>query len=273
MSLSGGGELQSGDILSEEGALVITVADEFQNNATAEITLTREDGQAPTIDVLIAKKNVIAGVIVTIKDNQLFCDESVAATWTDDYTETCTVEMSMSDGGIIKSGDTLSEAGTLEITVADEFQNKATAEIVLTVEAIYGLDYLENLSMRVDEAVNLLEGITLAEGLTLKKIEYEKDGKIALVSEPESFTLEYPCTISIILTIVKPDGTQIEIRVDGISVNPLEFNAPALETADIINEHYPWFNNLTQWYLELGYDPSVLYNKRDFVYPFITFYS
>ena len=233
----------------------------------------QKDTIPPTITVSMGSVNVITGPAVAISDNVLLIDEVSVASWKDDVSPSCTVALTLiptaGEEKTINSGDTLSEEGTLIITVVDEFQNKTTAEIVLSAVAIYGLENLENLSMQVDEAINLLQGITIAEGLTLHGVEYEKDDEIALVSDPESFVLEYPCTICIILTVAKPDGTQIEIRVDGITVNPLEFNAPALETADVINEHYPWFNNLTEWYLELGYDPSVLYNKQKFVYPHV----
>ena len=85
--------LKTGDILKDAGKLTITVADEFQNKASGEITLTREDSQAPTVSVVIPTKNVIAGVTVTIKDKELLFDQDVAASWTDDYTETCDVQM------------------------------------------------------------------------------------------------------------------------------------------------------------------------------------
>lgn len=215
----------------------------------------QKDTIPPTITVSMGSVNVITGPAVAISDNVLLIDEVSVASWKDDVSPSCTVALTLiptaGEEKTINSGDTLSEDGTLIITVADEFQNKTTAEIVLSAVAIYGLENLENLSMQVDEAINLLQGITIAEGLTLHGVEYEKDDEIALVSDPESFVLEYPCTICIILTVAKPDGTQIEIRVDGISVNPLEFNVPALETADVINENYPWFNKLTQWYNEL----------------------
>ena len=82
--------------------------------------------------------------------------------------------------------------------------------------------------MQVDEAVNLLLGITFAEGLTLQKVEYEKDGEIALVPNPESFVPEYPGTICIILTLERIDGSTIEVRVDQLTVKGLSYNSMSI---------------------------------------------
>ena len=62
---------------------------------------------------------------------------------------------------------------------------------------------------------------------------------------------------------------KVEVRSDTFNIKSLKYTSPTLETADVINDHYPWFNNLTQWYKELWYDPSVWNNKRNFVYPHI----
>ena len=86
--------INSGDKLSEPGKLQIKVTDEAGNTSTAEITLTRTDTEAPKIEVLVQEKNVVAGVKVIIEGNQLFFDSSPAASWTDDYSESLTVEMS-----------------------------------------------------------------------------------------------------------------------------------------------------------------------------------
>ena len=74
---------------------------------------------------------------IKIEGNQLFFDDQVAATWKDDYTENCKVELTL-EGKTINSGDVLLEAGKLVISLSDDFQNKATAEITLLADAIYG---------------------------------------------------------------------------------------------------------------------------------------
>ena len=94
-----GKAISSGAKLSEPGKLKLSVTDEAGNTASADITLTNEDTQVPQISVIISEKNVIAGVKVSIQDNQLLFDDAVAATWTDDYSETCKVEMSLMTEG------------------------------------------------------------------------------------------------------------------------------------------------------------------------------
>ena len=209
--------INSGDKLSDEGKLQIKVTDEAGNSSTAEITLTRNDTKAPEIEVKIKEKNVVAGVKVIVEGNQLFFDDSVAATWKDDYAETCTVDLSL-DGKKVDSGDMLFDAGKLTLSVADEFQNKSTAEITLTAIAVFGLEALQGKTLQVDQEVNLLDDLTFAEGLTLQKVEIELDGVRSEIPNPEAYIPELPGTVSIILTLSKADGNTIEGKH---SVNPV----------------------------------------------------
>ena len=72
----------------------------------------------------------------------------------------------------------------------------------------------------------------------------------------------------------KPDlngesWNKVEAKSDTFNLKSLKYTSPTLATADVINDHYPWFNNLTQWYKEFWYDPSVWNNKKNFVYPHV----
>ena len=190
--------------------------------------MTKEDSQAPTISIVIPTKNVIAGVTLTVKDNQLLFNEDVAASWTDDYTTACTVELSLTTGENadpkpVKTGDILKDAGKLTITVADEFQNKSSGEITLTAVAVYGLENLSQLQLKVDEEINLLQGLTIAEGLTLQKVEIVQDGVHTVIDNPNAFTPEYPGSINLILTVARPDGGTIEVEINGLNIKSLEF--------------------------------------------------
>ena len=187
----------------------------------------------------------------TLQGNQLLFNNEIAATWTDDYTENCNAEMSLTsaesaEARAIASGDILNDAGILKLTVTDESANSATAEINLTAVAVYGLENLQNKQLQVNQVVNLLEGITFAEGLTLAKVEMEQDGIRSEVVNPNAFVPEYPGTVNIILTLSKSDGRTFEVRVDRLIVNPLDYQAPSLSTVDFINEKYAWYNNLNQ---------------------------
>ena len=178
-------------------------------------------------------------------------NEEVAASWTDDFTAVCTTELSLvpagaSDAMAIAPGEQLSEAGTLKLAVADEFDNKATAEINLTAIAVYGLENLQNKQLQVDQEANLLEGVTIAEGLTLQKVEIEADGVTSELAAPYTYLPDYPDPINLILTIVKPDGSTLVERADGLVINPLDYQTPQLEEVIIFETSFPWYKNLNQ---------------------------
>ncbi|MBQ6761479.1 MAG: hypothetical protein IJP49_01885 [Bacteroidales bacterium] len=234
--------INSGDKLEEAGTLQLKVLDEAGNSSSAEIKLTLSDTKAPEIEVKISEKNVVAGVKVNVEGDQLFFDDQVAASWKDDYSESLTVNVqyfpeNSSTGKSIESGETLFDAGKLTIQVADEFQNKATAEITLTAVAIYGLEILQGKTLQVDQEVNLLEGLTITEGLILKKVEVEENGTRDVVTEPKTYTPEYPGTINIILTLSKRDGSTMEVKAENLVINPLGYDKLAvidLKPVDIL---------------------------------------
>ena len=227
-------DVNSGDKLEEEGKLSLKVTDEAGNFTEAEITLTKSDSQAPTIEIKITEKNVIAGVKVKVEGNQLFFDDQVAATWKDDYSENCKVELSLSSGQTVNSGDILLEAGKLIITVSDDFQNKATTEITLTAVGVYGLENLQGKTLQVDQEVNLLEGLTVAEGLTLRKVEVEDNGIRTEIVNPDAYTPLSAGTINIIITLTRADGSTIEVRVDGLTVKGIDYQVITIR--DIVPE-------------------------------------
>ena len=219
-----GKAISSGTKLSDPGKLKLTVTDEAGNSSSAEIILTNEDTKAPEIEVKIAEKNVIAGVKITIEGNQLLFDSEVAATWKDDYSETCNVELSIA-GKKINSGDILFDAGTLFISVTDEFHNKSTAEIILTAVSVYGLENLQGKTLQVDQEVNLLEGLTFADGLTLQKVEIEQDGARSEIANPEAYSPQLPGAIGIVLTLARSDGSTIEVKVENLTVKEIQHQA------------------------------------------------
>ncbi len=231
-----GKAISSGTKLSDPGKLKLTVTDEAGNSSSAEITLTKTDSQAPEIEVKIPEKNVIAGVKVKIEGNQLYFDDQVAATWKDDYSETCNVELSIA-GKKINSGDILFDAGKLQIAVQDDAKNKSTAEIKLTSVAITGLESLMGKELTVDVPVNLLEGLTIAEGLTLQKVEAEQNGVRSEIASPENYSPQIPGSINIIFTLSRTDGSTIEVKVENLSVQGIQYQSLSitnLTPADIV---------------------------------------
>ena len=168
-------------------------------------------------------------MVVSVKDNQLLFDQTVAATWTDDISKSCKVELSLLPSGgqskTINSGDKLEEAGTLQIKVLDEAGNSSSAEIKLTSVAITGLESLMGKELTVDVPVNLLEGLTIAEGLTLQKVEIEQDGQRSEIANPKAFSPQIPGTIGIVLTLARTDGSTIEVKVDNLTVKGIQYQS------------------------------------------------
>lgn len=154
----------------------------------------------------------------------------MAASWKDDYSETLTVDIqhipeNSSTGKAIESGETLFDAGILQITVQDDAKNKSTAEIKLTSVAITGLESLMGKELTVDVPVNLLQGLTIAEGLTLQKVEAEQSGVISEIASPEAYSPQIPGSINIILTLARTDGSTIEVKVDNLTVNGIQYQS------------------------------------------------
>ena len=224
--------VSSGDKVEEEGKLSLKVTDEAGNSSTAEITLTKTDSEAPKIEVLIQEKNVVAGVKVTVNGNQLLFDSTPAASWTDDYSTTFSIDLAYfpteGQSKTINSGDILFDAGKLTLSVADEFQNKSTAEFTLTSVAVYGLENLQSKTLQVDQEVDLLDGVTFAEGLTLGKFEVEENGVRTEMANPNAYISQSAGTINIIITLGRSDGSTIEVRVDGLTVKGIDYQAITL---------------------------------------------
>ncbi len=226
--------INSGDKLEDAGALQLRVLDEAGNSSSAEIKLTLSDTKAPEIEVKISEKNVVAGVKISVQDNQLFFDQEIAATWKDDYSETFTTELYLFVDGCepetINSGDVITKAGVFKIHVTDEFGNKSIGEITLLSVAISGLENLQNLSLQVDKEVNLLQGLSIAEGLSLVKVEIEQDGVRSEIPNPKAYIPELPGTVSIILTLAKTDGSTIEVRVDNLTIKGIEYQSVSISS-------------------------------------------
>ena len=251
--------IASGTKLSEAGVLKLTVTDEAGNSANADIQLTRSDTKAPEINLAVSEKNVIAGVIATLQEGRLLFDEQVAATWTDDYSAAPEASLTFQAEGsqtavAVNSGDQLSQAGTLKLTVTDEAGNAGSSEISLTAVAVYGLEALSGLELQVDKESDLLAGLTVADGLTLTKVEIEQDGTRTEIPAPYRYIPEFPGTITLFLSLTKPSGEAVEVSVEALTIKPLEYIVVVLETTDIIQEKYPRYNNLQQ-------------STKDFIYP------
>ena len=244
--------ITSGEKIAEAGKLTVKVTDDAGNSSSKEITLTTIDSVPPEISVAIEEINVVAGLAVTIEGGQLKIGDQAVASWKDDYSEECEIKLFFATEGVeeqtIESGSILSSAGTLTLTVTDSQGNESTLEIALTSVAVTGLEALKDRDFQVDSKTSLLEGVTITESLTLVKTEITSGttGETATIEDPANFIPELPGTASLTLTLSRPDGTLITETLEGLTIKPLDYYAPTLKTADVINEHFQWYNVLTE---------------------------
>ena len=186
-----------------------------------------KDTMAPTITVSKSTINVISGPSLTVSGNELKIGSDLVASWKDDKSTACTVSTTLTPMGgtskTINSGDKLSEEGKLQVKVSDEAGNSSTSEITLTAIAVYGLEILQSKTLQIDQEVNLLDGITFADGLTLQKVEIEQDGTRSVIPDATKYTPEVPGSINIILTLSRTDESTIEVKVENMTVNGIEY--------------------------------------------------
>jgi hypothetical protein len=80
-----GNEVKSGDSFRDSGTISITVTDDEGLSSTAEIKLNATNNP-PQINIVKPEVDVSATKTMTIKDNYIFMDNDVVASWTDDRT-------------------------------------------------------------------------------------------------------------------------------------------------------------------------------------------
>jgi hypothetical protein len=152
----------------------------------------------PDLSVIKPEVNVFGGVVLKVSGNKLLIADEEVASWSDKIAEPCTAALSL-NGHEVKDGDTLSEPGKLTITVTNNQERSSSAEIILTIDAVYGLENVT--TMQVDVEADLLQGLTFANGAELVKVEMEVDGQCTELTDPQHFTPQYPGTCSLIFTV------------------------------------------------------------------------
>ena len=176
----------------------------------------------PDLTVLKPEVSVFGGAQVVIAPKALLIEDDTVALWSDKYTAECKVTVKHNDKELA-SGDYISEEGKLTLTVTNDQGKSSTAEITLTNEAVSGEARLGD--MQVDEEVDLLSGITFVNNATLVMVEIEVEGQRTEIANPQHFVPEYPATCAIIFTVTGKNGNQTEIKVDNLTINPLDYKA------------------------------------------------
>lgn len=157
------------------------------------------------------------------------------------------------NGTAISLGTVLSEKGMLSLTVTNEADKSSNCAFTLTDEAILGLNNLGQLPLQVDQETDLLQGLTLAKGFELVKTEMEFEGQRTEIADATHFTPQYPGPCTFLFTVNR-NGNEGEVKAGNLTIKPLEYQEINLNTANMIQEKYPWYNKLRQ-------------ATKDFIYP------
>ena len=238
-------------IISEEWTLTIKVTDAAGNTKNASLTLNINN--APEITVDKYEINIFWWAKINISDNKLMIWDETVASRKDESWKKLTVSLNF-NWQPVKSWDTIDWAWKLSITITNEKWKSSSTEITVTNDAIYWLETLKNASMKVDQEINLLNWITFANWVELVKTEIEIDGKRNTISDPSHYTPQYPWTCNIIFTVQWKNGETTEIKVDNLTIKPLDYKEVTINNANMISEKYSRYNNLQQ-------------STKNFIYP------
>ena len=183
------------------------------------------DTIAPTVNVSQHDVDITWWKQVRISWNQLYIWDILVASWTDNVTKNCTVELSL-NWKTISSWTIINEWWYLTVKVRDEAGNTKTIDIKLTMnnQLISWLENLQNLNMQVDQEVNLLNWITFWNGASLVKVEIEMDWQTTQITDPNHYTPQYPWLCTIILTVKDKNGNIVTEKVNK-NIQALEYQA------------------------------------------------
>lgn len=213
-----------------------------------------KDTIAPTINVSQSSIDITWWKQIHIDWNQLYIWDILVASRSDNKTANCNVTLSF-NWQSISSWTTLTEEWTLNIKVNDAEWNNKNVDIKLTAQQdISWLESLRNLNIQVDQEVNLLSWITMGNWAQLVKTEIEIDWQKSEIADPQHYTPDYPWTCNIILTVKDKNWETKEYQVDNLTIKALDYQEATIDEANMINEKYPWYNNLQQ-------------STKDFIYP------
>ena len=184
--------------------------------------------------------NVIAGLPVTVSGSDLKIGDAQAASWKDETSQSCKVEITFTPAGgsskTITSGEKIAEAGKLTVKVTDDAGNSSSKEITLTT-----IDSVPpEISVAIEE-INVVAGLAVTiDGGQLKigeepvaswKDDYSEECEIKLffategaeeqAVEPGS-ALSNAGTLTLTVTDSQGNESTSEIALTSVAVTGLE---------------------------------------------------
>ena len=140
----------------------------------------------------------------------------------------------------------------LSTDVIDEQWKSSKVEIKLIIVAVYWLENLKSLNLKVDQEVNLMQWISFADGFNLQRVDISFDWERKEISNPKSYIPEYPWYCDIVFVLQTSNWDIIEEEVKWLYIKSLDYNNPSFNTANVINK-YQWYEVLPK-------------GKQDFIY-------
>lgn len=208
------------------------------------------DTTAPTINVSQHDIDITWWKQIRINWNQLYIWDVLVASWTDNVTKNCKVELSL-NWKPISSWTTINEWWYLTIKVTDDAGNTRTIDVNLIInnQLISWLENLRNLEMQVDQEVNLLNWITFLNWASLVKVEIEMNWQTTQITDPNHFVPFDWWACAILITVQWKDGKLVTERVDK-EIKRLEYhsmeinNIRPVEILPIIWQVESWDKNV-----------------------------
>lgn len=198
-----------------------------------------KDTTPPTISINKSEIDITWWKEIRIRGNMLYIWNELIATRNDDVTKDCKASLSF-NWQTITYWTIVSEEWTLTLQVSDATWNTSKIEIKLNTtpeSPISWLEKLKNLSLKVDQEIDLLKWVTLGNWVEISKVEIESDWQKTEISDPHHYTPEYPWTCTIIITIQDKDWSVTTHKVENLTVAPLEYQSISiknLKPADIL---------------------------------------
>ena len=181
------------------------------------------DTTPPTININKSEVDITWWKEIRINGSQLYIWSELVASRNDNKTRNCIVSLSI-NWKTITSWTTISEEWTLTIKVSDEAWNIKNSDVRLNIDKpVSWLESLKNISLQVDQEVNLLKWISFWNEITLVKVQIEKDWQIYDISDPQHYIPDYPWECNIILIIKDKDNKVTEYKVDNLTIKPLDY--------------------------------------------------
>lgn len=189
----------------------------------------KKDTTAPTIATLLSTVDIIGIEEILIKGNELYVGDKLVASWTDDVTKNCKVELSFS-GTVVNSGDIAKKSWTLTLKVTDEAGNSNTATVKLVLDEVFPdltvmkqeVNVFGGAQLTITDKALLIEGDSVASWSDKYTAECKVVVKFNDKEVKSGDTLDEAGLLTITVTNNQEKSSTAEISITNIAIYGLE---------------------------------------------------